>query len=146
MSPNQHLVRFAGLSSFRRSETKYMKLMPLDDSRWATYSGGYKSPYNVVPLIYRLSDKGTSGDFWEVVWNELHHQGDVGEASYAFVPYLVARRRAAIQPGAARNGNTQRQLIGNPPRNPQGGSVRHRPWQPTGRRPDACARNQENRK
>lgn len=66
-----------------------MKLMPLDDSRWATYSGGYRSPYNVVPLIHRLNDEGTSGDFWEVVWNELHHQGDVGEASYALVPYLV---------------------------------------------------------
>jgi hypothetical protein len=23
------------------------------------------------------------------VWDELHHQGDVGEASYALVPYLV---------------------------------------------------------
>jgi hypothetical protein len=30
------------------------------------------------------------------VWEELHHQGDVGEASYALVPYLVeyqSRRR-----------------------------------------------------
>jgi hypothetical protein len=66
-----------------------MKLMPLDDSRWATYNGGYRSPYNVVPLILRLNNEGTSGGFWEVVWNELHHQGDVGEASYALVPYLV---------------------------------------------------------
>jgi hypothetical protein len=66
-----------------------MKLMPLDDSRWATYGGGYRSPYNIVPLIHRLSNEGTSRGFWEVVWNELHHQGDVGEASYALVPYLV---------------------------------------------------------
>jgi len=26
---------------------------------------------------------------WEELWNELHHQGDVGEASYAAVPHLV---------------------------------------------------------
>jgi len=66
-----------------------MKLMPLDDSRWATYSSGYRAPYNVVPLVHRLNSEGTSGGFWKVVWNELHHQGDVGEASYALIPYLV---------------------------------------------------------
>lgn len=66
-----------------------MTLMPLDDSRWATYSGGYRSAYNVVPLIHRLNNEGTSGGFWKIVWNELHHQSDVGEASYALVPYLV---------------------------------------------------------
>ena len=26
---------------------------------------------------------------WEELWDELHHQGDVGDASYASVPYLV---------------------------------------------------------
>src|ERR1700722_193510 len=66
-----------------------MKLMPLEHSHWATYSGGYRSPYNVVPLIHRLNSEGTSGGFWNIVWNELDHQGDVGEASYALVPYLV---------------------------------------------------------
>jgi len=67
-----------------------MELLPLDDPHWASYRGGYnRAPYNVVPLIHRLNSEGTSGSFWEVVWPELHHQGDVGEASYALVPYLV---------------------------------------------------------
>jgi hypothetical protein len=67
-----------------------MQLMSLEDPRWATYRGGYnRSPYNVVPLIHQLEREGASIRFWEVVWNELHHQGDVGEASYALVPYLV---------------------------------------------------------
>jgi hypothetical protein len=66
-----------------------MQLLPLDDSRWAKYRGGYRSLYNAVPLIHRLHNDGTSKDFWGVVWNDLHHQGDVGEASYAVVPYLV---------------------------------------------------------
>jgi hypothetical protein len=73
-----------------------MKLMPLDDPRWATYHGGYRAPYDAVPLIRQLQQEGASGRFWELVWTELHHQGDVGEASYALVPYLVdfqARQR-----------------------------------------------------
>jgi hypothetical protein len=66
-----------------------IELFPLNDLRWATYRGGYRAPYNVVPLIQRLQREGTSEKFWEVVWQELHHQGDVGEATYAAVPYLV---------------------------------------------------------
>lgn len=67
-----------------------MELLSLDDPRWAEYRGGYnRAAYNVVPLIYQLQREGTSDRFWEVAWAELHHQGDVGEASYAFVPYLV---------------------------------------------------------
>jgi hypothetical protein len=30
---------------------------------------------------------------WHELWNELHHQGDVGEASYASVPHLVEIHR-----------------------------------------------------
>jgi hypothetical protein len=66
-----------------------MNLLPLDDSRWATYHGGYRQPYNAAPLIRQLRETGATDQFWETVWLELHHQGDVGEASYAMVPYLV---------------------------------------------------------
>lgn len=67
-----------------------MQLLPLDDPRWATYRGGYnRTPYDVVPLIRQLHQEGASSRFWELAWAELHHQGDVGEASYALVPYLV---------------------------------------------------------
>lgn len=67
-----------------------MDLLPLDDPRWATYQGGYhRCPYDAVPLIRELQTSGTSAQFWDTVWAELHHQGDVGEASYALVPYLV---------------------------------------------------------
>jgi hypothetical protein len=64
-------------------------LLPLDDPRWATYRGGCRELYDAVPLINLLRSQGPSDDFWEQVWDELHHQGDVGEASYALVPYLV---------------------------------------------------------
>jgi hypothetical protein len=65
-------------------------LLPLEDSRWATYRGGYNGIlYNAVPIIRRLQREGATNEFWEHVWAELHHQGDVGEATYALVPYLV---------------------------------------------------------
>ena len=42
-----------------------LELLPLDDSRWATYRGGYnRAPYDVVPLIRRLHREGTSDGFW----------------------------------------------------------------------------------
>jgi hypothetical protein len=31
----------------------------------------------------------TPAEIWDEFWNELHHQGDVGIASYATVPQLV---------------------------------------------------------
>lgn len=65
-------------------------LLPLDDPRWVKYRGGYnRAPFDVVSLIRRLLDHGATEEFWKTVWNDLHHQGDVGEASYAIVPYLV---------------------------------------------------------
>lgn len=66
-----------------------VELFPLNDLRWAAYRGGYRVPYDVVPLIQQLQKEGTSEKFWELAWQELHHQGDVGEATYAVVPYLV---------------------------------------------------------
>jgi hypothetical protein len=66
-----------------------MNLLPLDDSQWATYAGGHRQLYNAAPLMRQLLEKGASAPFWDTMWSELHHQGDVGEASYAVVPYLV---------------------------------------------------------
>src|SRR5205814_458810 len=33
---------------------------------------------------------GGNDAVWDELWQELHHQGDVGEASYATVPHLLA--------------------------------------------------------
>jgi hypothetical protein len=66
-----------------------LTLLPLDDPRWPTYRSGYGLPYDVVPLIRQLQQECASKQFWETVWNELHHQGDVAEATYALIPYLV---------------------------------------------------------
>src|SRR5947207_8410646 len=62
--------------------------MTLDDLRWEELSGGYKLPYDPRPAFEELST-GDSAKAWQKLWTELHHQGDVGEASYAAIPVLV---------------------------------------------------------
>ena len=79
-------------------ETVRVNLLPLDDPRWATYRGGYdRATFDAVPLIQKLLAHGATEDFWELVWDELHHQGDVGEASYAIVPYLVEYQSRQVE-------------------------------------------------
>jgi hypothetical protein len=61
-------------------------MLSLDDPRWAELKGGYRVPFDAVPLLVRL-ERGEN--VWDELWDELHHQGDVGEASYAALPHLV---------------------------------------------------------
>ena len=72
--------------------------MDLDDERWASLLGGYRVAYDPRDALRRL-EKGDDVDAaWEELWRELHHQGDVGEASYAAVPYLVRIHKARAVP------------------------------------------------
>lgn len=68
-------------------------MLPLTDPRWKALKGGYKVPYDASAPLARLE---AGDDVWEELWQELHHQGDVGEASYASVPHLV--RICAVLP------------------------------------------------
>ncbi len=61
----------------------------LDDDRWPQLRGGYRTPFDPRRLIAMLQSNTDSSKVWDELWNELHHQGDVGEASYAAVPHLV---------------------------------------------------------
>ena len=61
-------------------------MLPLNDPRWNTLAGGYKTPYDPSDALRRIE---AGKDAWDELWQELHHQGDVGEASYAAVPHLV---------------------------------------------------------
>jgi hypothetical protein len=64
-------------------------MLPLDDPRWQSYKGGYRVSYNASPALRRLLADGPDAELWEELWNELHHQGDLHQASYAAVPWLV---------------------------------------------------------
>ena len=69
-------------------------MLSLDDSRWALLEGGYRTPVDVRPLLTRLETDPDPQAAWDALWQELHHQGDVGPASFAAVPHLVRIHRA----------------------------------------------------
>jgi len=72
----------------------------LDDPRWSELEGGYKgSLYDASIALKQLEQAKTTSEvaiIYKELWNELHHQGNVGVASYYAVPHLV---RIAKQSG-----------------------------------------------
>jgi hypothetical protein len=64
-----------------------------DDLRWSKLLGGYKQPCDPHALVRALEAETDRDAAWVDLWEELHHQGDVGEASYAAVPLLVEAHR-----------------------------------------------------
>jgi hypothetical protein len=68
-------------------------MLSFEDPRWTGLTAGYRTPIDLRPLLRRLeSDRDTKAT-WDDLWGELHHQGDVGEASFAAVPHLVRIHR-----------------------------------------------------
>lgn len=68
-------------------------MINLEDVRWLNMTGGYKTPLDPRPLLKRLGADSDTKEVWQELWNELHHQGDVGDASFAAVPFLVESYR-----------------------------------------------------
>ena len=67
--------------------------MDLENSIWPTLAGGYKIPYNASRPLRKLKDATQKEEFDNIfseLWDNLHHQGDVGLASYLSVPQLVS--------------------------------------------------------
>jgi len=62
-------------------------VLSLDDKKWKELHGGYGVPYDASIALRSMKD---GNDVWDELWNELHHQGDVGVASYAAVPTIVS--------------------------------------------------------
>jgi hypothetical protein len=68
-------------------------MLSLDDNRWNNLTGGYKMKCDPRPLLAELETEQNKEKAWHRLWEVLHHQGDVGEASYASVPHLVRIHR-----------------------------------------------------
>ena len=64
-------------------------MLARDDPKWKQLRGGYRMPYDPRTALEKLRSQTDAASAWSELWNELHHQGDVGEASYAAVPELV---------------------------------------------------------
>jgi len=66
--------------------------MDLQDSIWTTLKGCYKIPYDASkPLrnLQSVADREEMQTIFDELWENLHHQGDVGLASYLAVPQLI---------------------------------------------------------
>jgi hypothetical protein len=70
----------------------------LDDPRWPSLHGGYRIPYDPRAALAALESSDDPAEAWQQLWEELHHQGKVGEASYAAVPHLVRIHKKRDQP------------------------------------------------
>ena len=70
-----------------------VRMLSLDDNRWNNLAGGYRMKCDPRPLLAELESEQNRDTAWHELWEELHHQGDVGEASYASVPHLVRIHR-----------------------------------------------------
>lgn len=64
-------------------------MLDLNDLRWQEFDGGYRTPFDPRPALRRLEEGSGVDGAWLELWDNLHHQGDVGLASYAAVPQLV---------------------------------------------------------
>jgi hypothetical protein len=64
-------------------------MLSFDDKRWNDLEGGYRTQFDPRPLLSKLEAKKDTKTAWDELWGGLHHQGDVGAASYAAVPHLV---------------------------------------------------------
>ena len=73
-------------------------MLSLEDKRWQNLEGGYHTSFDPRPLLSDLETKKNAKATWHELWEGLHHQGDVGAASYAAVPHLVRiyRKRGII--------------------------------------------------
>jgi len=67
-------------------------MLNLNDEKWKFLDGGYRKRYDASILLKELETtkseervKAIMDEFWQ----ELHHQGDVGLASYFSLPHLI---------------------------------------------------------
>lgn len=76
--------------------------LELNDPRWKNLEGGYKGTnYDASAALRNLELSNTveqSSAIYRELWDELHHQGDVGIASYYAVPHMVriAKEKALV--------------------------------------------------
>ena len=63
--------------------------MELSDERWGTLLGGHRIPYDPVAALRAIQFGDDTKSAWAELWEGLHHQGDVDEASYAAVTAIA---------------------------------------------------------
>ena len=69
-------------------------MLSADDARWGLLNGGYGTRFDPRPVIERLRGLDAQSA-WAELWGELHHQGDLGDASYVAVVLLSELQRTS---------------------------------------------------
>jgi hypothetical protein len=64
-------------------------MLSLNDERWRQLKGARRTYFDPRPLLAELEAGEDKKAIWRSLWDELYHQGDVDDASYASVPHLV---------------------------------------------------------
>lgn len=64
-------------------------MLNFDDDRWKTLAAGYRIPVDLRPFLASLESQRDRTSAWADLWNELHHQGDVGVGSFVAIPHIV---------------------------------------------------------
>jgi len=67
--------------------------MNLEDSKWPEFNGGYKIQYDASKPLKKLqsaNEPELQYLIFSELWDNLHHQGDVGLASYYSVPHVIS--------------------------------------------------------
>ncbi|MDX5423149.1 MAG: hypothetical protein LPK14_12910 [Hymenobacteraceae bacterium] len=67
-------------------------MIQLNDPKWKELEGGYRTPYDASVALRKLENAVSSEEVEGILaelWDELHHQGNVGLASYFAVPHLI---------------------------------------------------------
>jgi len=54
-------------------------MLSFDDSRWKTLAGRYRVRFDPRPQLLKLAANDDAKAAWHELWEELHHQGDVGK-------------------------------------------------------------------
>ena len=107
--------------------------MELADERWNGLRGGYGVPYDPRPALNSIHEGVNPETAWAELWNELHHQGDVGEVSYASIPVIaeLVQARPLDWNGYALAATIEecRSSKGNPPLSPWLAEAYEAAWQ-----------------
>ena len=73
--------------------TSNSSMLNFQDARWQNFTAGYRVPVDLRPLLRDLETTSSPEVAWDDLWDELHHQGDVGPGSSVAVPHLVRIHR-----------------------------------------------------
>lgn len=71
-------------------------MLSLDDAVWNELNGAFGVPFNPVPWLRKLEFDPESQEAWGELWENLHHQGEIGAASYAAVLHLARIYRQTL--------------------------------------------------